>query len=124
MELRHDAHDNCLKLLRRATAPPPRYRHDKNLPQIRSFIGLILLLFLSCRRVSYHDSAETVQMRLHKSLKLWSLYADLEESFGTFKVNFISHCILQHLQYMIMYCYTESAKSLPCHELVLSRQYQ
>merc|ERR1719481_1276409 len=60
MELRHDAHDNCLKLLRRATAPPPR-------------------------RVSYHDSAETVQMRLHKSLKLWSLYADLEESFGTFK---------------------------------------
>merc|ERR1719471_1094012 len=60
MELRHDAHDNCLKLLRRATAPPPR-------------------------RVSYHDSAETVQMRLHKSLKIWSLYADLEESFGTFK---------------------------------------
>merc|ERR1719481_8716 len=60
MELRHDAHDNCLKLLRRATAPPPR-------------------------RVSYHDTGETVQMRLHKSLKLWSLYADLEESFGTFK---------------------------------------
>ena len=24
-------------------------------------------------------------MRLHKSLKIWSLYADLEESFGTFK---------------------------------------
>ena len=24
-------------------------------------------------------------MRLHKSLKVWSLYADLEESFGTFK---------------------------------------
>ena len=41
---------------------------------------------LNFRRVSYHDSAETVQMRLHKSLKLWSLYADLEESFGTFKV--------------------------------------
>ena len=41
---------------------------------------------MNFRRVSYHDSAETVQMRLHKSLKLWSLYADLEESFGTFKV--------------------------------------
>ena len=27
----------------------------------------------------------TVQVRLHKSLKIWSLYADLEESFGTFK---------------------------------------
>merc|ERR1719206_1115863 len=26
-----------------------------------------------------------VEMRLHKSLKIWSLYADLEESFGTFK---------------------------------------
>ena len=36
-------------------------------------------------QVSYHDSGETVQMRLHKSLKVWSLYADLEESFGTFK---------------------------------------
>ena len=46
--------------MRRATAPPPR-------------------------RISYHDKGETVQMRLHKSLKIWSLYADLEESFGTFK---------------------------------------
>ncbi len=60
MELRHDNHDECLKLLQRATAPPPR-------------------------RVAYHDAGETVQMRLHKSLKVWSLYADLEESFGTFK---------------------------------------
>jgi pre-mRNA-splicing factor SYF1 len=60
MELRHDNHEACLKLLQRATAPPPR-------------------------RVAYHDSGETVQMRLHKSLKVWSLYADLEESFGTFK---------------------------------------
>merc|ERR1719412_393743 len=60
MELRHDNYEEALKLLRRATAPPPR-------------------------RVSYHDSGETVQMRLHKSLKIWSLYADLEESFGTFK---------------------------------------
>ena len=60
MELRHDNNDECLKLLQRATAPPPR-------------------------RVAYHDSGETVQMRLHKSLKVWSLYADLEESFGTFK---------------------------------------
>merc|ERR1719158_1600724 len=60
MELRHDNHEQALILLRRATAPPPK-------------------------RVSYHDSAETVQMRLHKSLKIWSLYADLEESFGTFK---------------------------------------
>ena len=60
MELRGDNHDECLKLLQRATAPPPR-------------------------KIAYFDAAETVQMRLHKSLKVWSLYADLEESFGTFK---------------------------------------
>ena len=60
MELRHDNWAESLKLLQRATAPPPR-------------------------KVSYHDQGETVQMRLHKSLKVWSLYADLEESFGTFK---------------------------------------
>merc|ERR1719481_1752498 len=60
MELRHNNWQESLKLLQRATAPPPR-------------------------KVSYHDQGETVQMRLHKSLKVWSLYADLEESFGTFK---------------------------------------
>ena len=26
-----------------------------------------------------------MQNRVHKSLKVWSMYADLEESFGTFK---------------------------------------
>lgn len=60
LELRYDKHEAALLLLRRATAPPPR-------------------------RISYHDKGETVQMRLHKSLKVWSLYADLEESFGTFQ---------------------------------------
>merc|ERR1712004_903904 len=59
-ELRLNKFEEGLKLLQRATAPPPR-------------------------KVSYHDVGETVQMRLHKSLKIWSLYADLEESFGTFK---------------------------------------
>lgn len=37
-------------------------------------------------KAAYHDETETVQNRLYKSLKLWSLYADLEESFGSFKV--------------------------------------
>lgn len=40
------------------------------------------------RKVAYHDETETVQMRLYKSLKVWSMYADLEESFGTFKVSY------------------------------------
>jgi pre-mRNA-splicing factor SYF1 len=46
-----------LKLLRRATAPPPSRTH-------------------------FFDDSEPVQRRVYKSLKLWSLYADVEESFG------------------------------------------
>ncbi len=36
-------------------------------------------------KISYTDESESVQSRLHKSLKLWSMYADLEESFGNFQ---------------------------------------
>lgn len=60
MEIRQESYDNALKLMTRATALPKR-------------------------KVAYHDDTESVQMRLYKSLKLWSMYADLEESFGTFK---------------------------------------
>lgn len=44
---------------------------------------------LPSRKVAYFDESESVQMRVHKSLKLWSLYADLEEGLGTFKVSTI-----------------------------------
>eukprot|EP00918_Siedleckia_nematoides_P090048 GHVU01197927.1.p1 GENE.GHVU01197927.1~~GHVU01197927.1.p1 ORF type:complete len:741 (+),score=135.56 GHVU01197927.1:233-2455(+) len=60
MELRHENFEEALKLMQKATTPPPR-------------------------KVNYHDETETVQNRVYKSLKLWSMYADLEESFGTFK---------------------------------------
>ncbi|CAG0892203.1 unnamed protein product [Cyprideis torosa] len=60
MELRQDQPEAALKLMQRATAPPPQ-------------------------KVAYFDESETVQKRVHKSLKVWSMYADLEESFGTFK---------------------------------------
>ncbi|XP_015589714.1 pre-mRNA-splicing factor SYF1 [Cephus cinctus] len=60
MEIRHGNCKEALKLMHRATAMPSR-------------------------KVAYHDETETVQMRLYKSLKVWSMYADLEESFGTFK---------------------------------------
>src|SRR5690348_16795659 len=36
-------------------------------------------------KAAYSDETATVQSRLFKNLKLWSFYADLEESFGTFK---------------------------------------
>jgi pre-mRNA-splicing factor SYF1 len=55
-------YDGALKLMQRATVMP-------------------------ARKVAYHDETETVQARVYKSLKLWSMYADLEESFGTFKVS-------------------------------------
>jgi pre-mRNA-splicing factor SYF1 len=35
------------------------------------------------KRVQYFDETEKVQNRLFKSLRLWSLYADIEESLGT-----------------------------------------
>ncbi|XP_017788054.1 PREDICTED: pre-mRNA-splicing factor SYF1 [Habropoda laboriosa] len=60
MEIRDGNYKEALKLMHRATAMP-------------------------FRKVAYHDETETVQMRLYKSLKVWSMYADLEESFGTFK---------------------------------------
>lgn len=59
MEIRQESYEFALQLMTKATAMPKR-------------------------KVAYHDDTESVQMRLYKSLKLWSMYADLEESFGTF----------------------------------------
>src|SRR5699024_6001834 len=60
MEIRNDQPEEALKLMQRATA-------------------------VASKKTSYFDQTESVQKRLHKSLKLWSMYADLEESFGTFQ---------------------------------------
>ncbi|XP_018799467.1 PREDICTED: pre-mRNA-splicing factor SYF1 [Bactrocera latifrons] len=60
MEIRQENFEGALRLMQKATAMPKR-------------------------KVAYHDDTETVQMRLYRSLKVWSMYADLEESFGTFK---------------------------------------
>ncbi len=53
--------DGALKLLQRATAMP-------------------------AKRAAYHDKSEPVQNQLFRSLRVWSMYADLEESLGTFEV--------------------------------------
>ncbi|XP_055839821.1 pre-mRNA-splicing factor syf1 homolog [Episyrphus balteatus] len=60
MEIRQKNFNFALKLMQRATLVPKK-------------------------RVDYNDETESVQERLYKSLKIWSMYADLEESFGTFK---------------------------------------
>ena len=40
--------------------------------------------------VFFSSQTETVQRRVYKSLKLWSMYADLEESLGTFQVTMVT----------------------------------
>ncbi|GAB0087733.1 Pre-mRNA-splicing factor syf1 homolog [Sergentomyia squamirostris] len=60
MEIRQEHYDRALAIMHRATAMPKK-------------------------RAAYHDEKEPVQLRVYKSLKVWSMYADLEESFGTYK---------------------------------------
>ncbi|KAF9532344.1 hypothetical protein CPB83DRAFT_874209 [Crepidotus variabilis] len=59
MELRLDNYDDAIRVMQRATALP------KN------------------TKISYHDHSLSSQVRLFKSLKLWSFYVDLEESIGS-----------------------------------------
>lgn len=60
MELRHKNFKGALDLMRRATAEPS----------------------VEVKRRVAADGHEPVQMRLHKSLRLWTFYVDLEESLG------------------------------------------
>lgn len=61
MELRHKNFKGALELMRRATAEPS----------------------VEVKRRVAADGNEPVQMRIHKSLRLWTFYVDLEESLGT-----------------------------------------
>ncbi|MED6196956.1 hypothetical protein PIB30_052203 [Stylosanthes scabra] len=61
MELRHHNFKGALDLTRRATAEPS----------------------VEVKRRVAADGNEPVQMKLHKSLRLWTFYVDLEESLGT-----------------------------------------
>lgn len=60
MELRNNNYEYALKLMQRAVS-------------------------IKSKKASYYDQTESAQNRLHKSLKIWSMYADLEESFGTYE---------------------------------------
>ncbi|KAF5742242.1 putative XPA-binding protein [Tripterygium wilfordii] len=61
MELRHKNFKVALELMSRATAEPS----------------------VEVKRRVAADGNEPVQMKLHKSLRLWAFYVDLEESLGT-----------------------------------------
>ncbi|XP_063727991.1 pre-mRNA-splicing factor SYF1-like [Symsagittifera roscoffensis] len=60
MEINLGNHEKAMKLMQRATTPP-------------------------AKKAAYFDSSEPAQNRVYRSLKIWSLYADLEESMGTFR---------------------------------------
>lgn len=64
MEIRHSNYDTALRIMARATSPPTNSNYK-------------------LKNISYHDDSLPVQLRLFKSLKLWSFYIDLEESLGT-----------------------------------------
>ncbi|KAL1833306.1 hypothetical protein DCAR_0103392 [Daucus carota subsp. sativus] len=61
MELRHKNFKVALEVMRRATAEPS----------------------VEVKRRVAADGNEPVQIKLHKSLRLWTFYVDLEESLGT-----------------------------------------
>ncbi|KAF5475606.1 hypothetical protein F2P56_007398 [Juglans regia] len=61
MELRHKNFKGALDLMRRATAEPS----------------------VEVKRRVAADGSEPVQIKLYKSLRLWTFYVDLEESLGT-----------------------------------------
>ena len=67
MEIRNGQPKRALLLLHRATTPPPRPKNTT-------------------------DAELSVQHKVFKALKIWSLYVDLEESIGTFQVRAIGHC--------------------------------
>ncbi|GAA5857946.1 hypothetical protein JCM8547_006632 [Rhodosporidiobolus lusitaniae] len=60
MEVRNENYDEAIKVMQRASAIPKNWK-----------------------KVSFHDESLAPQVRLFKSLKLWSFYVDLEESIGT-----------------------------------------
>nr|CAD1827711.1 unnamed protein product [Ananas comosus var. bracteatus] len=61
MELRHNNFEKALQLMRQATAEPS----------------------VEVKKRAAADGNEPVQMKLHKSLRVWSAYVDLEESLGS-----------------------------------------
>jgi pre-mRNA-splicing factor SYF1 len=94
LELRHENYDEALRLLR------VRANLRCGVGAVRCAVGLGQPLSVSltssspqkatalpARRAEYFDSSEPVQNRVYKSLKVWSMLADLEESLGTFQVS-------------------------------------
>lgn len=93
LELRHENYDQALRLLRVNTTQGVGERarcvaQPGMLPtHVLSALSLQKATALPARRAEYFDGSEPVQNRVYKSLKVWSMLADLEESLGTFQVS-------------------------------------
>lgn len=83
-----------------------------------TFLSILLqkATAIPSKKAEYFDASEPVQNRVYKSLKVWSMLADLEESLGTFQVS-----SLQVLLFATMSRYAvalnnmvKKSVSLPC----------
>lgn len=92
LELRHENYDEALRLLRVSTERGDQVQGRaqgtaaQDWPQAPPH-PLQKATALPARRAEYFDGSEPVQNRVYKSLKVWSMLADLEESLGTFQVS-------------------------------------
>ncbi|KAK2509819.1 hypothetical protein MC885_017488 [Smutsia gigantea] len=90
LELRHENYEQALQLLRVSTRPAvvgaAGGRWAGTAPSTRAAdFSWQKATALPARRAEYFDGSEPVQNRVYKSLKVWSMLADLEESLGTFQ---------------------------------------
>jgi pre-mRNA-splicing factor SYF1 len=98
MELRHNNHTHAIALLKRATTVPRHTSSTKWTPLTSSaadqcthyihctiVVPLIVISISICVCVVclLFELVVAVQDKVYRSTKLWSLYADLEENFGT-----------------------------------------
>lgn len=94
LELRHENYDQALRLLRVSTSLGPG-EEGAGCAALETCLSSLLgatdslqkATALPARRAEYFDASEPVQNRVYKSLKVWSMLADLEESLGTFQVS-------------------------------------
>jgi pre-mRNA-splicing factor SYF1 len=71
MEIRHEEYENALEVMRRATTEPPEASTRRRKQKYQSLSG------------GGVDEPAPVQERVHRSVRVWTLYLDLEESLGT-----------------------------------------
>ena len=82
MELRHRRYDKAREIIQEAVTPPSqRERIDRKTEQRQ----LLVQGRIEESKELGKETQAAVFTRLHRSTKLWALYIDLEESFGTLK---------------------------------------